>query len=135
MIALLHDVFIVFLVFGSLRPLNDAFVSVTLTIIGYSINDTIVLYYRIREHMSGHTKEGLVPLVNRSITETLGRSVNTAFTTVLCVAIVLVFAIILDTEFIKIFALPMLIGMISGCDSSICVAGAVWVTWKERKKS
>ena len=135
-IALLHDVFIVFLVFGVCKiPLNDAFVSVTLTIIGYSINDTIVLYDRIREHMSGHTKEGLVPLVNRSITETLGRSVNTAFTTVLCVAIVLVFAIFYNIESIKIFALPMLIGMISGCYSSICVAGAVWVTWKERKKS
>lgn len=135
-IALLHDVFIVFLVFGVCKiPLNDAFVSVTLTIIGYSINDTIVLYDRIREHMSGHTKEGLVPLVNRSITETLGRSVNTAFTTVLCVAIVLVFAIVYNIESIKIFALPMLIGMISGCYSSICVAGAVWVTWKERKKS
>ena len=135
-IALLHDVFIVFLVFGVCKiPLNDAFVSVTLTIIGYSINDTIVLYDRIREHMSGHTKEGLVPLVNRSITETLGRSVNTAFTTVLCVAIVLVFAIFYNIESIKIFALPMLIGMISGCYSSICVAGAIWVTWKERRKS
>lgn len=135
-IALLHDVFIVFLVFGVCKiPLNDAFVSVTLTIIGYSINDTIVLYDRIREHMNGHTKEGLVPLVNRSITETLGRSINTAFTTVLCVAIVLVFAVIYNIESIKIFALPMLIGMISGCYSSICVAGAIWVTWKERKKS
>lgn len=135
-IALLHDVFIVFLVFGVCKiPLNDAFVSVTLTIIGYSINDTIVLYDRIREHMSGHTKEGLVPLVNRSITETLGRSINTAFTTVLCVAIVLVFAVIYNIESIKIFALPMLIGMLSGCYSSICVAGAIWVTWKERKKS
>lgn len=135
-IALLHDVFIVFLVFGVCKiPLNDAFVSVTLTIIGYSINDTIVLYDRIREHMSGHTKEGLVPLVNRSITETLGRSINTAFTTVLCVAIVLVFAVIYNIESIKIFALPMLIGMISGCYSSICVAGAIWVTWKGRKKS
>lgn len=133
-IALLHDVFIVFLVFGVCKiPLNDAFVSVTLTIIGYSINDTIVLYDRIREHMSGHTKEGLVPLVNRSITETLGRSINTAFTTVLCVAIVLVFAVIYNIESIKIFALPMLIGMISGCYSSICVAGAIWVTWKGRK--
>lgn len=133
-IALMHDVFIVFLVFGVCKiPLNDAFVSVTLTIIGYSINDTIVLYDRIREHMNTHTKEGLVPLVNRSITETLGRSVNTAFTTVLCVAIVLVFAVIYNIESIKVFALPMLVGMISGCYSSICIASAVWVTWKNRK--
>ena len=133
-IALMHDVFIVFLVFGVCKiPLNDAFVSVTLTIIGYSINDTIVLYDRIREHMNGHTKERLVPLVNRSITETLGRSVNTAFTTVLCVAIVLIFAVIYNIESIKVFALPMLVGMVSGCYSSICIASAVWVTWKNRK--
>lgn len=133
-IALLHDVFIVFLVFGVCKiPLNDAFVSVTLTIIGYSINDTIVLYDRIREHLNSHTKEGLVPLVNQSITETLGRSVNTAFTTVLCVAVVLIFAVLYNIESIKIFALPMLVGMISGCYSSICVAGAIWVTWKERR--
>ena len=72
-------------------------------------------------------------LVNRSITETLGRSVNTAFTTVLCVAIVLVFAVIYNIESIKVFALPMLVGMISGCYSSICIASAVWVTWKNRK--
>lgn len=134
-IALVHDVFIVFLVFGVCKiPLNDAFVSVTLTIIGYSINDTIVLYDRIREHMREHSREGLVPLVNKSITETLGRSVNTAFTTVLCVAIVLVFAVIYNIESIKIFALPMLAGMISGCYSSVCIASAVWVTWKDRKQ-
>lgn len=133
-IALIHDVWIVFLVFGVCKiPLNDAFVSVTLTIIGYSINDTIVLYDRIREHMNNRTKEGLIPLVNRSITETLGRSINTAFTTVLCVAIVLLFAVIFNIESIKIFALPMLAGMISGCYSSICIASAIWVTWKNRK--
>lgn len=135
-IALLHDVFIVFLVFGVCKiPLNDAFVSVTLTIIGYSINDTIVLYDRIRETLNSHTKEGLIPLVNRSITETLGRTVNTVFTTVLCVTIILVFSIIYNIESIKVFALPMLVGMLSGCFSSVCVAGAVWVTWKNRKKS
>ena len=134
-IALIHDVFIVLLVFGVCKiPLNDAFVSVTLTIIGYSINDTIVLYDRIREHMREHSKEEIVPLVNRSITETLGRSINTAFTTVLCVAIVLIFAVVYNIESIKIFALPMLVGMISGCYSSICIASAIWVTWKNRKK-
>jgi SecD/SecF fusion protein len=135
-IALIYDVFIVFLVFGVCKiPINDAFVSVTLTIIGYSINDTIVLYDRIREHMRTRTKEGLIPLVNQSITETLGRSINTAFTTVLCVAVILVFAVIYNIDSIRVFALPMLVGMISGCYSSICVAASVWVTWKNRKKS
>jgi len=135
-IALIYDVSIVFLVFGVCKiPINDAFVSVTLTIIGYSINDTIVLYDRIREHMRTRTKEGLIPLVNQSITETLGRSIKTAFTTVLCVTIILVFAVIYNIDSIKVFALPMLVGMISGCYSSICVAASVWVTWKDRKKS
>ncbi len=134
-IALLFDVTIVFLVFGVCKiPINDAFVSVTLTIIGYSINDTIVLYDRIREHMKVRTKEELIPLVNRSITETLGRSVKTVFTSVLCVSIILIFAVIYNIESIRVFALPMLIGMISGCYSSICVAASIWVTWKNRKK-
>ncbi|TCS76648.1 protein translocase subunit SecD [Muricomes intestini] len=133
-VALIHDVFIVFLVFGVCKiPINDAFVSVVLTIIGYSINDTIVLYDRIREHMQGHSKEGLVPLVNRSITETLARSINTALSTIFCVAIILVFGLIYNIDSIIVFALPMLAGMISGCYSTICIAGAVWVTWKEKK--
>jgi SecD/SecF fusion protein len=121
-------------VFGVCKiPINDAFVSVVLTIIGYSINDTIVLYDRIREHMQGHSKEGLVPLVNRSITETLARSINTALSTIFCVAIILVFGLIYNIDSIIVFALPMLAGMISGCYSTICIAGAVWVTWKEKK--
>lgn len=136
LVALVHDVLMVFLVFGVCKiPLNDAFVSVTLTIIGYSVNDTIVLYDRIREHMrTDRKKEELVPLVNKSITETFARSVNTALATIICVLIVLVFATVYQIESIQIFALPMLVGMISGCYSTICVAGAVWVTWKERRK-
>ena len=132
-IALLHDVAIVFFVFGVAKiPLNDAFVAVTLTIIGYSINDTIVLYDRIRENLAHQgKKEGLCGLVDRSITETMGRSVKTAFTTALCVAVVLVFSYIYDIGSIKVFALPLLAGVISGCYSSVCIAGPLWVTWKE----
>lgn len=134
-IALLHDVALVFFVFGVFKiPVNDAFVAVTLTIIGYSINDTIVLYDRIRENLgkSGHgKKESLCELVDRSITETLGRSVKTACTTAMCVAVVLIFSIIYHIESIRIFSLPLLVGIISGCYSSVCVAGPLWVTWKE----
>lgn len=135
-IALMHDVLMVLFVFGIFRiPLNDAFVAVTLTIIGYSINDTIVLYDRIRENINlnaGKT-ETIAALVDRSITETIGRSVNTAFTTVLCVFIVYVFAVFYNIESIKVFSLPLLVGMICGCYSSICIAGPIWVAWKEHK--
>ena len=103
--ALIHDVILVFFVFGVFRiPVNDAFVAVTLTIIGYSINDTIVLYDRIRENIkkrSSGKKETLCALVDRSITETIGRSVKTAVTTAICVAVVLVFSLVYHIESIR----------------------------------
>lgn len=118
--ALLHDILIVVFVFGVCRiPVNDAFVAVTLTIIGYSINDTIVLYDRIRENRKNSKKEEtLAKLVDRSITETLGRSVNTAFTVVACVFIIYLFSVFYHIESIQVFSLPLLAGMISGCYSS-----------------
>lgn len=134
-IALMHDAALVFFVFGVFKiPVNDAFVAVTLTIIGYSINDTIVLYDRIRENLCKSNRgknESLCGLVDRSITETLGRSVKTACTTAMCVAVVLIFSVIYHIESIRIFSLPLLVGIISGCYSSVCVAGPLWVTWKE----
>ena len=134
-VALLHDVILVFFVFGVFRiPVSDAFVAVTLTIIGYSINDTIVLYDRIRENIKKQNagkKESLCALVDRSITETIGRSVKTAVTTAICVAVVLVFSLVYHIESIRVFSLPLLVGIISGCYSSVCVAGPLWVTWKE----
>lgn len=135
-IALLHDILIVTFVFGVFRiPINDAFVAVTLTIIGYSINDTIVLYDRIRENQkSAKKKESLARLVDRSITETLGRSVNTAFTVVLCVFTVFLFSLIFRIESIRVFSLPLLAGMISGCYSSVCIAGPLWVWWEEHRQ-
>ncbi|MEG0720881.1 MAG: protein translocase subunit SecDF, partial [Lachnospiraceae bacterium] len=66
--------------------------------------------------------------------ETIGRSVNTAFTTVLCVFIVFVFSLVYNIESIKVFSLPLLVGMISGCYSSVCIAGPLWGTWKEYKE-
>ncbi len=134
--ALLHDILIVVFVFGVCRiPVNDAFVAVTLTIIGYSINDTIVLYDRIRENQKDRGKgETLAKLVDRSITETLGRSVNTAFTVVACVFIIYLFSVFYHIESIQVFSLPLLAGMISGCYSSVCIAGPLWVCWEEHKQ-
>ena len=134
--ALLHDILIVVFVFGVCRiPVNDAFVAETLTIIGYSINDTNVLYDRISENRKNRKKEEtLAKLVDRSITETLGRSVNTAFTVVACVFIIYLFSVFYHIESIQVFSLPLLAGMISGCYSSVCIAGPLWVCWEEHKQ-
>lgn len=140
-IALIYDVFIVFFVFVWFKiPLNDAYVAVTLTIIGYSINDTIVLYDRIRENKAnlkmskGNKKIDLGELVSESITQTLSRSINTSVTTTVCVLCILIFSILYGIESIKVFALPMLVGIISGCYSSVCIAGPLWVSWQKWKE-
>ncbi|WP_313153298.1 protein translocase subunit SecF [Lacrimispora sp.] len=135
MIALIHDtmvVFFAFVLFGI--PLNDAFVAVVLTIIGYSINDTIVIYDRIRENKKANSKMSAVDLVNISTSQTLGRSINTSLATGLCVLIIMVASIYFQIESIIEFSLPMLFGVITGCYSSICVAGNLWAYWEKRKE-
>ncbi len=135
MLALVHDVFVVFFAFVIFKiPLNDAFVAVVLTIIGYSINDTIVLYDRIRERKKENGKEDVVQLVNASITQTFSRSVNTSITTGICVIVILIASLLFKITSITEFALPMFFGLLSGCYSSICIAGTIWAAWKKRKQ-
>ena len=136
LIALLHDCLIVFFSFTLFKmPINDSFIAVILTIIGYSINDTIVIYDRIRENKPQYAKRPYEDLVNDSINQTLTRSINTTVTTVVCVLIVYVFAFMYNIESIKTFALPMLIGLISGCYSTVCLAGPMLVMWHKRKEN
>lgn len=136
LVALLHDILIVLFVFVFFHiPLNDAYVAVSLTIIGYSINDTIVLYDRIRENRSRDTGKPLGLLVSESITQTLIRSINTSFTTVICVGIILIFALLYGIHSIIVFALPLMFGLVCGCYSSVCIAGPLWVSWQNWKKS
>lgn len=135
MIALFHDtlvVFFAFVLFGI--PLNDAFVAVVLTIIGYSINDTIVIYDRIRENKKNHPKMSVVDLVNISTSQTLGRSINTSLSTGLCVLIIMIASIYFQIDSIVEFSLPMFFGVITGCYSSVCVAGPLWAVWEKRKE-
>lgn len=135
LIALVHDVLVVFFAFVLFGiPLNDAFVAVVLTIIGYSINDTIVVYDRIRENKKAASGKGIVELVNESITQTLPRSINTSFTTGICVLILLIASVIFQIDSIREFSLPMFFGIISGCYSSVCIAGTLWAVWGNRKK-
>lgn len=133
-LALVHDVIIVFFAFAIFGiPLNDAFVAVVLTIIGYSINDTIVLYDRVRENRRTG-KFGAVELMNRSTTQTIVRSINTSLATTICILIILVASIIFRIDSIRQFSLPMFFGLLSGCYSSICVAGIIWAGWEKRKE-
>lgn len=134
LVALFHDVLIAFFVFVVLRiPLNESLVAVILSILGFSINDTIVIYDRIRENerlLNG--KMALADLVNLSINQSFTRSVNTSLCTFGAVTVAYIFATIYNIESIKDFTLPMMIGLISGSYSTICLAGPLWVMWKTR---
>lgn len=134
-VALIHDVLIVFGVFVIFRiPVNDNFIAVILTILGYSLNDTIVIYDRIRENkrMLG-SKVPVGELVNTSINQSFRRTMNTSITTVTSMIVVSIVALIYNVTSIQSFAFPMILGLISGTYSSICIAGPLWVKWQERK--
>uniref|UniRef100_UPI000AB5A5DC protein translocase subunit SecF n=1 Tax=Clostridium sp. NkU-1 TaxID=1095009 RepID=UPI000AB5A5DC len=135
MVALVHDVIVVFFAFVLFQiPLNDAFVAVVLTIIGYSINDTIVIYDRIRENRKKDSKMPVDELVNISTSQTLGRSINTSCTTGICVLIILGASVYFQIGSILEFSLPMFFGILTGCYSSICVAGTLWAMWEKKKE-
>ena len=130
-IALLHDVLVVFAVYAVLRiPLNSPFVAAILTVVGYSINDTIVIFDRVREELGGR-RSNLEEVVNKSISQTLKRSINTSLTTLLAILSLY----IMGVESIREFTLPLLAGITVGTYSSVCIAGSLWVilTKKLRK--
>jgi preprotein translocase subunit SecF len=133
--SLLHDVIMAFVAFSIFRiALNDNFIAVALTILGYSINDTIVVYDRIRENRKIYgTKMTFKDIVNKSINQTFSRSINTVLVTFVAIAVICVFAIINNLESIRSFALPMMVGVATGAYSTICIAGPLWVTWEDYK--
>lgn len=129
--ALIHDVLImlaVYSVFG--LPINTTFIAAILTILGYSINATIVLFDRVRENQKLHRKEVFVNVINSSIWQTMTRSLNTSITT-LATLIVLFFV---GVDSIKEFALPITIGVVAGFYSSVFVSGNLWVEFKKLAK-
>lgn len=128
-LALVHDCIVVLGIFSLFRLEVDAsFVAAILTIVGYSINDTIVIFDRIRENMKTHRKtESFQELVNRSIWQTMTRSIYTVLTVLFCSVALYFFG----GETTKNFALALTIGFISGAYSSVCNASPIWVTWKE----
>lgn len=134
-VALIHDVIVIFGVFVIMRiPLNGNFIAALLTILGYSINDTVVIYDRIRENRVLYgSKVPFEELVNNSINQSLRRSINTTVSTVLALGTVCVVSVIFGLDSIFTFAFPLIIGMISGVYSTICIAGPLWVEWENLK--
>lgn len=134
-IALVHDILVVLTCYALLRiTVGSTFIAVMLTILGYSINDTIVTFDRIRENMKSRprvTQSELAEIANRSITQTLSRSINTSITTFVMVLLLY----ILGVTSIREFALPLMVGVVSGTYSSICIATELWYEMKIRQKS
>ena len=125
-LALVHDVIAVLTVYvvaSAFIPVGSTFIACMLTIVGYSINDTIVVFDRIRENKAKATsRTSLAEIINKSITETLSRSINTSVTTFIMVFVLAVFGV----ESVRQFAIPLIVGIISGCYSSVCVASPLW---------
>ncbi len=129
-LALVHDVLVVLAFYAVARvSVSTTFIACMLTIVGYSINATIVIFDRIRENNHGlRTAEELEGMVNDSITQTLTRSIYTSLTTFVMVAIMYVLCV----ESIKLFALPLMVGIVVGAYSSVCITGALWYVFKTR---
>lgn len=129
-IALLHDVLVVLAFYAIVRvSVGNTFIACMLTIVGYSINATIVIFDRVRENLRGmRSKEGLDEMVNRSISQTLSRSIFTSLTTFFMVAALEVFGV----SSIREFALPLMAGIICGTYSSICLTGALWFVFRTK---
>ncbi len=129
-LALVHDVFVVLAAFAVFRwTVGNTFIACMLTLVGYSINATIVIFDRIRENQAIMGKQAsLKSVVNLSITQTLSRSILTSLTT-----FVMVFALyIFGVTSIKEFALPLMVGIVVGAYSSVCLAGAVWYIFRTK---
>lgn len=129
-LALLHDVLVVLAFYAIARiSVGNTFIACMLTIVGYSINATIVIFDRIRENMHGSRRiDNIEEVVNSSITQTLTRSIYTSFTTFITIFVVFVMGV----SSIREFALPIMVGIVCGAYSSVCITGALWYVLKTK---
>ena len=135
LVALFHDVALIYFLYVIFRwPIDSNFIAVVLMILGYSLNDTIVIYDRVREQrkLMGR-KVSIDAVFNVSSTKTMRRTIMTSVTTLAAILTVYVVASVFNIASVKGFALPMMIGVISGCYSSLCIAGPLWVMWRNHK--
>ena len=135
LVALFHDVAMIYFLYVIFRmPIDSNFIAVVLMIIGYSLNDTIVIYDRVREERrNAGAKADLVQVFNHSATAVMSRTIATSITTLVAIGTVYVVALVFNLTSVQAFALPMMIGIVSGCYSSLCIAGPLWVMWNTRK--
>lgn len=132
-LALVHDCYVMFAFYVVFKlPLNDSFVAALLTIIGFSINDTIVIYDRIRENTRLMRKAPVHELVNKSVLQSMSRSINTSLMALTSVIVLFIFSSIYNIQALKEFSLPMAVGLISGVYSTIFIASPLYMIWQER---
>ncbi len=136
LVALLHDMVIVYFVFVVFRmPIDSNFIAVILMILGYSLNDTIVIYDRVRENKAKMgPKASLIDVYNLSMSQCIRRTIFTSITTLVAISSVYAVCLVYNITSIQSFALPMMFGVVSGCYSSICIATPLWVIWQLNKK-
>ncbi len=136
LVALVHDVIIAFFsmaIFGLSIDIN--FFAVVLMLFGYSLNATIVMFDRVRENKKFYPELTINDGVNKSINETLARSIMTTLTTVCAITAIIVVGEIFGITTLRTFAIPMAFGLISGCYTSVFLSGPIWVKWNELKKA
>ncbi len=130
-ICLIHDILIMFSVYAIFRiPVNSNFIAAILTIVGYSINNTIVVFDRVRENYAKNKRAPFAETVDMSVKQTLGRSINTTVTTLLPV----VMLYIVGVESIRQFTIPLMVGLLAGTYSSVLLAGPIWAFLKKAQK-
>ncbi len=135
-VALIHDIIIAFMFTIIFRLQVDSnFIAVVLTILGYSLNDTIVVYDRVRENKKLYPKLSITENMNNSLNLSFTRTMMTSIATILAVLIVLIVAEINGITTIRTFAIPMIFGLLSGWYSSVFISGPLWVRWKLFKES
>ncbi len=134
LLALVHDLLICYFVFVIFRiNLDDNFVAVMLTILGYSLNDTIVIFDRVRENRRRHKNMSISDVVNLSVNQTFTRTLVTAISVFVAITVVVIVALVLRIDSIMSFALPMMFGVVSGFYSSVFLSAPIWALWKEKK--
>ena len=136
LVALFHDVAMIYFMYVIFQmPIDSNFIAVVLMILGYSLNDTIVIYDRVREERRKlGAKEEIGYVFDLSATTVMKRTICTSITTLIAIGTVLVVSLVFNIDSVTSFALPMMIGVVSGCYSSICIAGPLWVIWQRHKK-
>lgn len=132
LLALLLDCIVAFCVCIFFRlEIDSNFMSVILTTLGYSLNDTIVVYDRIRENTKLYPEMGLRDRINLSINQSLGRTIKTTLATFLAIIAIVVVAEFFGLSTLRSFAIPMAVGILSGCVSSICLSSPLWYSWRK----